>query len=56
MKNIRIFYLKIFLFLVVKISIYLNRHVFVMYFLGNIVNLSAVEFVQGVLKINLSLE
>ena len=31
MKNIRIFYLKIFLFLVVKFSIYLNRHVFVMY-------------------------
>ena len=30
MKNIRIFYLKIFLFLVVKFSIYLNRHVFVM--------------------------
>ena len=29
MKNIRIFYLKIFLFLVVKFSIYLNRHVFV---------------------------
>ena len=31
MKNIRIFYLKIFLFLVVKFSVYLNRHVFVMY-------------------------
>ena len=30
MKNIRIFYLKIFLFLVVKFSIYLNRRVFVM--------------------------
>ena len=30
MKNIRIFYLKIFNFLVVKFSIYLNRHVFVM--------------------------
>ena len=30
MKNIRIFYLKIFLFLVVKFSLYLNRHVFVM--------------------------
>ena len=29
-KNIGIFYLKIFPFLVVKISIYLNRHVFVM--------------------------
>ena len=28
MKNIRFFYLKIFLFLVVKFSIYLNRHVF----------------------------
>ena len=31
MKNIRIFYLKIFLFLVVKFSIYLNRHVNVMF-------------------------
>ena len=31
MKNIRIFYLKIFIFLVVKFSVYLNRHVFVMY-------------------------
>ena len=30
MKNIRIFYMKIFPFLVVKFSIYLNRHVFVM--------------------------
>ena len=30
MKNIRIFYLEIFPFLVVKFSIYLNRHVFVM--------------------------
>ena len=30
MKNIRIFYLKIFIFLVVKVSVYLNRHVFVM--------------------------
>ena len=30
MKIIRIFYLKIFLFLVVKLSIYLNRRVFVM--------------------------
>ena len=29
MKNIRIFYLKIFIFLVVK-SVYLNRRVFVM--------------------------
>ena len=29
-KNIRMFYLKIFFFLVVKISVYLNRHVFVM--------------------------
>ena len=28
-KNIRIFYLKIFIFLVVKFSVYLNRHVFV---------------------------
>ena len=32
MKNIRIFYLKIFIFLVVKFSVYLNRHVFVMDF------------------------
>ena len=30
MKNIRIFYLKIFLFLIVKFSLYLNRRVFVM--------------------------
>ena len=30
MKNIRIFYLEIFPFLVVKFSIYLNRRVFVM--------------------------
>ena len=30
MKNIRIFYLKICNFLVVKFSIYLNRHVLVM--------------------------
>ena len=29
-ENIRIFYLKIFHFLVVKFSVYLNRHVFVM--------------------------
>ena len=32
MKIIRIFHLKIFIFLVVKISVYLNRHVFVMGF------------------------
>ena len=31
MKNIKIFYLKILLFLVVKFSIYLNRRVFVMH-------------------------
>ena len=30
MKIIRIFHLKIFIFLVVKISVYLNRHVFEM--------------------------
>ena len=30
MKNIRIFYLKISIFLVVKFSVYLNRRVFVM--------------------------
>ena len=30
MKNIRVFYLKIFNFLVVKFSVHLNRHVFVM--------------------------
>ena len=30
MKNIRMFYLKICHFLVVKFSVYLNRHVFVM--------------------------
>ena len=34
MKNIRFFYLKIFIFLVVKFSIYLNRRVFVMKYLG----------------------
>ena len=33
MKNIRTFYLKIFIFLVVKFSVYLNRHVFVMFLL-----------------------
>ena len=32
MKNIRIFYLEIFPFLVVKFSIYLNRRVFIMTF------------------------
>ena len=32
MKNIRFFYLKIFVFLVVNVSVYLNRHVFVMCF------------------------
>ena len=32
MKNIRVFYLKIFQFLEVKVSIYLNRRVFVMEF------------------------
>ena len=31
MKNIEFFYLKIFIFLVVKFSVYLNRHVFVMF-------------------------
>ena len=30
MKNIRIFHLKIFIGLVVKFSVYLNRHVFIM--------------------------
>ena len=30
MKNIRNFYLKIFIFLVRKFSVYLNRHVFVL--------------------------
>ena len=30
MKNIRIFYLKIFIFLVLKFSVYLNRRVFLM--------------------------
>ena len=34
MKNIRTFYLKIFIFMVVKFSVYLNRHVFVMVFVG----------------------
>ena len=31
MKNIRIFYLKIFIFLVVKFSVYLHRRVSVMF-------------------------
>ena len=35
MKNIFFFYLKIFIFLVVKFSVYLNRHVFVMISRGN---------------------
>ena len=30
MKNIRIFYQKIFIFMVVKFSVYLNRHGFLM--------------------------
>ena len=34
MKNIRLFYLKIFIFFVVKFSVYLNRRVFVMSFVG----------------------
>ena len=33
MKNIRFFYLKIFIFLVVKFSVYFNRRVFVMKFI-----------------------
>ena len=32
MKNIRIFYLKIFIFWVIKFSVYLNRYVFEMDF------------------------
>ena len=32
MKHIRVFYLKIFSFLEVKFSIYLNRRVFVMFY------------------------
>ena len=36
MKNIRIFYLKILIFLVVKLSVYLNRRVFVMYLLTTV--------------------
>ena len=32
MKNIRVFYLKFSFFLVVKFSVYLNRHVFLMHF------------------------
>ena len=38
MKNIRTFYLKIFIFFKVKFSVYLNRHVFVIYF-RNFVNI-----------------
>ena len=37
MKNIRIFHLKIFIFLVVNFSIYLNRRVFVMHKVNMIV-------------------
>ena len=35
MKNIRVFYVKIVLFLVVEFSIYLNRRVFVMSMMNN---------------------
>ena len=35
MKNIRVFYLKIFQFLEVKFSIYFNRRVFLMYEKGH---------------------
>ena len=38
MKNIKIFYLKIFFVLVVKFSVYLNRRVFVMCIHGVLAN------------------
>ena len=40
MKNIRIFYMKIFILLVVKFSVYLNRHVFFVFFVINGLNKS----------------
>ena len=40
MKSTRIFYLKIFNFFVVKFSVYLNRHVFVMYVLSLFLHIS----------------
>ena len=49
MKNIRIFYLKIFPFLVVKVSIYLNRRVFVMVYI--FLSCLIIEPVVGFLKI-----
>ena len=44
MKNIRIFYLKIFIFMVVKFSVYLNRHVFVMDIVQSSAQLSQLLF------------
>ena len=35
MKNIRIIYLKIFIFLIIKFSVYFNRRVFIMVRLNN---------------------
>ena len=39
MKNIRNFYLKIFIILVGKFSVYLNRHVFIMFVKLNFTNM-----------------
>ena len=52
MKNIRFFYLKIFIFLVVKFSVYLNRHVFVM-MAFTVLEMHSIWYVQimGVLAI-----
>ena len=47
MKNTRTFYLKIFFVLVVKFSVYLNRHVFVMKFLDSISHYTFIKFVQS---------
>ena len=46
MKNIRMFYLKIFPFLVVKFSIYLNRRVFVMLDVNNLARVGRGLFLE----------
>ena len=47
MKSIRFFYLKTFSFLVGKISIYLNRRVLVIYYLGRVQRKHAFEHAQN---------
>ena len=44
MKNIRIFYLKIFFVFVVKISVYLNRRVFIMHTLISAQSVNSIVF------------